>query len=238
MTAPADTLPVAPAAASSGPDRAIPQRLIDVAVLAIKAGAHRVALVHESLGADFAAAIGWLLWVHQHDSIITSPEEREQNSTLLTHQVGCDMDDVQAPAWVATSDTDSLVIVELLELFQAGIRNGWDVVYERHNFEHFSRQETAKQRGLLSPFGLRHTLKATAFNWGYDSTARDRGDDMSIEVSLSMREGTREDRVAGVIDVAGYQPVETAYVDTLLRAPAPWFVPVAYVDHELEEWVI
>jgi hypothetical protein len=244
MITPADALLVAPVAAgpaSSGPDRTIPQQLIDVAVLAIKAGAHRVSLAHESLGADFAAPIGWLLRVHQHDSIITSPEERAQNTTLITHQVGCDMDDVQAPAWVTKvieSDApEAVVLDELLELFQAAIRNGWDVAYERHVFEHFSWQETVKRHGMDDSLGMRHSLKATAFNWGYDDADRERDDALSIELSLSMREGATEDTVAGVIDVAGYQPVEQTYVDTLLRATAPWFVPVAYVDDELEDWV-
>ena len=243
MTAPADTLPVAPAAASSGPDRAIPQQLIDVAVLAIKAGAHRVSLVHESLGTDFAAPIGWLLWVHQHDSIITSPEERAQNSTLITHQVGCDMDDVQAPAWVTkvieSDAAEPVVIDELLELFQAAIRNGWDISYERHVFEHYRWQETVKRYSMDDSLGMRHSLKATACNWGFDDAARDRDDSLSIDVNLSMHEGATEETLASVIDVAGpgYQPVEKTYVDTALRAKAPWFVPVAYMDDEIEEWV-
>lgn len=211
-------------------DRAAPQALVDLAVLAIKHGAARVSVVHEGLGHDFGAPIGWLLWI--------VPRENG-DVDLVTHQIGCDLSDILAPAWLAepaASETPDHPVVEtLVEVFQNGIRNGWDVTYERQELEHENWQRLASVG--LGPFGMRHELRATAPNWAYDDAAHARGDQVSTEISYSIREGVETDPVVFSNDGGTHRQVAVDHVEALLQSPAPNFVPVAYFDEDREEWV-
>jgi hypothetical protein len=220
---------------TSAPDRSVPQELVDLALLAIKRGATNVALVHESLGYDFHAPIGWLLWITRGDAELVP--ENELRVELITHQVGCDFD--PTPAWLCAPDVpEQTVIPELIDLFEVGIKNGWSVVYERKEADHHFFSRVFNERGLPLTLGMRHSLRATAHNWAYDEAARERGDQLSVEASLSLREGEIRDLVAFANDNDDHRQVDQAHVESLIRKAAPFFVPVAYHDADAEEWVI
>lgn len=232
-------------AVTTGPERSVPQGLVDLAILAIRCGAHKVSLGHDSLGFDFHAPIGWLLWITQYDPALQpegDDDEDEDNSALEWHQIGCDPSDITAPAWLAESaadGSDDLVVIEdLLELFQAGVANGWDVAYERHESEHLIFQSIAKTYSIENPSGMRHQLRATANNWAYDSIAHARGDHALTEVVLSVCEGSQPDVLAFSDDGGTHRQVEWSHAAALLRTTAPDFVPVAYFDYQLERWVL
>lgn len=221
------------------PDRTVPHELVDLAVLAIRRGAQRVSLGHESLGYEFQAPIGWMLWIGEADEN-GAPKRR---ATLISHQVGCSFDDFVLPEHLAADDTsDEPVIDSLLELFQAAVKNGWDASYERNIMEHKSFAKIAKEHGV-EPYPMRHQLNCTASNWGYDEAARDRGDRVSTNLHLGLGlpvsavEPHPTDPVAFSDDGGEHRQVDEAHIAALLNETAPNFVPVAYFDYDLDEWV-
>jgi len=230
MTAPTEQPQIVPL---PGPDRSLPQQLIDLAVLAIRRGAQRVGLHYEGMDADFGAPIGWLLRAHKSDD----PYKPSSGHRLFVdHQVGCDLADVVAPTWLAELTEDRPVIEELVELFVEGARNGWDVSYERKELDHAIFTKVAKEYQLPIR-GLRHSLEASATNWGYDKAAAARGDQVSNNVWLSICEGSQRDVVAFADDGGVHRQVEQEHAAALIRQQAPNSVPVAYWDESHDGWV-
>lgn len=222
-------------AAQPAPDRTVPQELVDLAVLAIKRGALSVSLGHESLGYEFQAPIGWILWINEAGD---DGFPKEGSTVMINHQAGCDFDDFVLPAWLAGDDVpEQPAIDQLIDLFEAGIKNGWNVAYERKMFDHQSFQEVARKLGYTDETGMRHRLTGNASNWHYDQAARDRGDQVSTEATLSICEGETPEPLAWSNDGGEPRQVQPTDVEALLTAQAPNFVPVAYFDDETEEWV-
>lgn len=217
-----------------GPDRSVPQQTIDLAVLAIRRGADRVSLLQEGMTFDgFHAPIGWLLRARK----AADPYKPGDADTLFVdHQIGCGLDDVVAPAWLAAITEDSPVIEELIELFQLGAANGWEMTYERKALDHAIFKRVSKEYGIPIR-GLRHSLEASACNWGFDAAAAARGDRVSTNLTLSICEGEPRDIVAFSDDGGEHRQVDHAHIDTLIRQQAPNSVPVAYFDEDLDGWV-
>jgi hypothetical protein len=219
-----------------GPDRTIPEELIDIAVLAIRRGAQRVSLLHEGLGADFPAPIGWLVRMRMNDY---PPHPAKKRSVHFDHQIGCELD-TTAPGWLL-DEPDQPVIDELVELFQIGARNHWQVSYIRDYLDHAVMQSLARERPehpRLAQFGMRHRLEATAHNWGYDDAAAARGDQISTEASLSIRDGENPDVVAFSNDGGKHRQVTQERVTELLREFAPNAARVAYYAGDEGGWVL
>lgn len=217
-----------------GPDRSVPQQLVDIAVLAIRRGAQRVSLHLEGLGADFPAPIGWLLRITRVDD----PRLRSgRHRDYLHHQVGCDLGDLVTPAWLASAD-DAVVVEELVELFTSGIVNGWSVTYERDVFDHAVMRELAEEDGRALRFGMRHKLEADAANWSYSIDPHAPASVISTNVHLSIREGEPRDVVAFSDDGGTHRQVTETHIADLLRQTAPHHAPVAYWDTNLEKWVL
>lgn len=233
-------MPTQHIAAIAGTDRTVPGELVDLAVLAIRHGAHRVSLGHQSLGVDFSAPIGWICWITEKDPIL-HPDPKAR-SFLLRHQIGDDLEEIQAPAWLTEridSATEPVTVIdELVELFQAGIRHGWSVKYERGEGEHEIFRKVAEKHGDAAAFGMRHDLTATATNWGYDAAAAARDEHVSTELTLSMREGLERDAIAFSDDGGTHRQVDPSHVESLMRRQAPDFAPVARFNDELEEWML
>lgn len=218
---------------ASGPDRSVPQDLVDLAVLAIKRGAESVFLGHESMGFEFGAPIGWIMWIREasEDGL---PKKRAH---MISHQIGCDFDDFVLPEAFAGDEIEEQPVIDVLvELFEAGVKNGWGVAYERQILEHMNWMRTFEEHGL-EPFGMRHELRGNAAHWGYDEAARERGDRVSTNVVFSIREREEDDPVVFSDDGGTHRKVDAQHVEALLRAPAPNTVPVAYFDDDLDEWV-
>lgn len=220
----------------AGPDRSIPQELIDLALLAIKRGAQSVSLGYEGLGYDFPAPIGWLLWIHRFEHGVD--DAADGTHTMLTHQVGCALDDILPPAWLATAAADgtpdATVIDGHLELFEAGVKNGWGMTYTRQFRQHEVWTRTCARSGMQDTIGLQHVLKGNAPNWSRtpDSTAP-----TSVELSLAVHEKQPTKAVAGVI-ADEYSVISRSSFESSLHTRAPGFARVAYADDELEEWVL
>ena len=226
------SVPARALTALPGPDRSVPEQLIDIAVLAIRRGAQRVSLLHEGLGADFPAPIGWLLRIRR----LEDPEHPKHGHTdFLNHQVGCDLGDLVAPAWLAEA-SDAVVIDELVELFEIGIRNGWSVSYEREMFEHAILQQSIGKRGVTLTFGMRHKLEADASNWFYSFRPFAPANVVSTNAYLSIREGESRDVIAFADDGGSHRQVSQVHIDALIRQQAPNSAPVAYYDEEQEGW--
>jgi hypothetical protein len=223
---------------SAQPDRSLPQELIDLAVLAIKRGALSVSLGHESLGYEFQAPIGWMLWISEADE----NGMRKERAHLISHQIGCTFDDFVLPEVFADAPEEPVIDV-LVELFQTAVKNGWDAAYERRMIEHRSFEVIHAERGLTSPFGMRHELRCGAHNWSYDQAARDRGDRVSTQavliLGLPVEPGSTEptDPIAFTDHGGEHRQTTRSHIEALLSNTAPHFVPVAYFDDELETWV-
>jgi len=217
-----------PSPAASAVDRSIPKQLLDIATQAIRRGSARVALVHESPGYDFPAPIGWVLWVRGPELHLPAVDQHPPH--LICAQIGDDPSEYELPHWLAERD-EQPVIENLVTLFETAVRNGWDAVYERDIIGHHAMLRAAERLGL-APVGMRHSLEVTATRWGYT------GDEPSTAGgSLSQREGTPEDTVAFWSKTGDSIEVTPADAEGLMKAAAPWSVPVAYFDTETDEWV-
>ncbi|MDX3020032.1 hypothetical protein [Streptomyces acidiscabies] len=214
------------------PDRAVPVELIDLAERAIRAGSPQVRLLHESLGYDFPAPIGWILG-------IAGPDWHHGEYFSLTHQIGCSIEETlaEAPAWLKHAPADAPVINELAELFRRAVQNGWGAVYEAKRQDAEMRNDSL--RGLAEEHGrpvvqfpVWHELRCRATNWDYDEEARAAGAPVSTEVTLSANEGQKPDRIA----FADGTRIERATARQMLAEPAPWSVPVAFFDEEHDRW--
>ncbi|ROR76123.1 hypothetical protein SAMN06295974_3729 [Plantibacter flavus] len=211
------------------PDRTLPQELLDLAVLAIKRGAWKVSLIHEGLGADFRAPIGWLLYINE-----PSPDPFSPGAfTAISHQVGCDFNDFVLPESLAGEDlADQAVVDVLLELFQESVRNGWESSYERKVLDHAIWLESTQRLGLEAP-PMRHSLQATAHNWAWNPEAGARGESISTDTTLST-DLTDSDRWLAFV---GGTQVARADIERMLRSAAPNRVPVAYFDEAADGWI-
>lgn len=219
---------------ATGPDRSIPQQLIDLAILAIKRGAHRVDLIHEGLGYEFPAPIGWLLWIHRFEH--GTAEDSRDAHKLITHQVGSSLERLTAPEWLALSAADGTpdahVLDGYLELFEVGVRNGWEMSYIREQREHGVWNRTLD--GRPDTLGMRHVLKAGAPNW-----ARNAESDEPTSITLSMSVHELEPAKAVVSQITReHTLLDRPTFEALVQKQAPWFAPVAYADEALEEWVL
>lgn len=223
----------------TGPDRSIPQELIDLALLAIRRGAQSVSIGHEGLGYDFPAPIGWMLWIHrvEHGAEGTA----DGDHAMITHQIGCDLGDIVAPAWLteaaADGTEDAIVIEGGLELFETGLKNGWAMSYTREQREHGVWLRTCAREGFEDDLGMRHVLKGYAANYGWTPESTE---PTSVEISLSIYPSNRRLPLDGEsVSMIGdeYSDLDRAQFESMLQATAPGFAPVAYVDDELEEWV-
>lgn len=220
--------------ASTGPDRSVPQFLIDIALRALRRGSEKVFLGHESMGYDsgFRAPIGWIMWVR-------TPGASDGHSELITHQVDCAFSEDELPEWLRSDAepdaAEPALVASLLELFEVSVKNGWDVRYERFPDEHQIFLDFLGDRpdGL----GMRHTLDASASNWGYDQAASDRGERVSDNVHISLREIHRTSANVFSDDGGTHRQVDLAHAEALLRAQAPYFQRVGYFDEEADTWV-
>ena len=236
----ADATAVEGATGTSGPDRTLPEELIQLALLAARRGAAAVGIHYSGLGHEFGAPIGWIIHVSREDHHYRA---RTDDDLFYEHQIGCDVADVKAPAWLTASAADgtpdATTIDDYLELFEAGLRNGWEMTYTREVREHDVWMKVLSKDGTVpheDTLGMRHHIRGTAFNYGWVDGGPD---PMSIEISLSRHELEHDDAIYEILgrgsEDSGQR--DRAYAEKLLRNQAPGFVPVAYMDDDLEEWV-
>jgi hypothetical protein len=237
------TMAVSPANSSTagtvsvGPDRTIPEALVQLALLAVRRGAHEVGIHHSGLGYEFRAPIGWIVRIRRdehHYDVKTVDDLWEE------HQIGCDVAEITAPAWLVASAADGTpdapTIAGYLELFEDGLRNNWEMTYTRHTREHGVHlkvmTDLATEKPYVDSMGLRHSVK------GYSFAYRSRTG-KSHEISLSGYELDAAGESIYEIADSGkkHGPRDRARAVQLLTNPAPGYVPVAYFDKARERWV-
>lgn len=226
-----------PSAADTPTDAAFsaPDALLHLALQAIRHGAHKVSLIHE--GGATGLPIGWLLWITHQDPFL-DPEAAGPD--LISMQVGTDPNSLQAPHWLAVSvavgSSNVAVSDPLVEMFEAGARNGWDVIYDRKEFDNQTFARVLERNGNHT-FVPSHELRAHATNWAYDAATAATGARAATAVTMILQLGSADEALAFTDDSGVFAQIPADDASDLLRSTAPYSVPLARFDDQLGEWV-
>jgi len=216
-------------------DRTVPDALIHLALQAIRHGAHQVSVVHESLDAYFDAPIGWILQITPVDHFVSGGDSVTE---LLSVRLGGSPDDLVAPAWLrqsaALGEGRAEVVEHLVELFEAALRNGWEVTYDRREFDNRMFQRVANRHGTIAPQPT-HELRAQAMIWRPGAPADTVMPRAAVTMLLRLHSA---DEPLSYAKEAGIQvQIPAAGAEALLRRTAPGFARTARYDALIEDWV-
>lgn len=202
------------------------KEILEVALEAIKRGALSVSLGHESMGYEFPAPIGWMLWIDEKDDTKDTPI----TTSLVTHQIGCSVEDIVLPEGLRDKPEEA-VVEKFIELFIEAFKNGWSADYVRETTR-FGDDSDGWTVNL-------HKMSFSAPNWDYHAKGgRKNGEQVSVNVHISQFLERPSETLVWVDDGGVHRSVALDYAEDLLRKDAPNRAPVAHFDDAKGEWVI
>lgn len=237
-------------------DRSIPQEMKDLIRLALETGLDTVSIGYESIGSDFNAPIGWQLHMDRLETVeradirknflsvttqISSPDPTAYVGDRSIAANYLDFDEIKA--WITApregiaeyTDAEKAQFSKDADLFLEAISNGWEAQRELRRYD---AENLEKHMPETSPHAMVVKYTYTALNWHFNedghSANRSTGVDVSERMSVIKRGLSTSNSYYSAI---GITKVDESVVLGKLKDKAPWFVPVAYHDDALEEWI-